>query len=205
MKVVIIGAGTTAKMAVAVLRQHVSFEVVGLTHNDEELVGKKILGLSVMGTHDILGTLFRQGVRGAVVAIGYDNATREKYFHQAKKIGFELINLVDPTAHIDRDVIFGKGIIIMPGCIISPGVKIDDNVIVEAGSVIGVDTSIGANVYLGIGCRVGGASFILRNAHIGTGCSVAPGVNVGKNTIIAPGTAVGGDVPDLIRTNTKNA
>ncbi|MCX5713756.1 MAG: NeuD/PglB/VioB family sugar acetyltransferase [Candidatus Omnitrophica bacterium] len=199
MKIIIVGAGSTAQSIASILRCDRNFQVVGFTDKDKSTKGKKIFGLDVIGPHVVLKDIFKEGIRGAVVAIGYDNNIREKYFHELKDIGYEMINVIHPSAIIDHSVSLTEGVIIGPGCIISPMVKIERNTILESGVIIGANTQIADNVYIGIGCCVSGSSFIKRNAFLSAGCSVAPFVTIGKNAKIGPGASVSKDVPDEVR------
>lgn len=199
MKVVIVGAGSTAQEVASILLCDRNFQIIGFTDNNKETKGKKILGIEVIGTHDILSTLYKEGIKGAVVAIGYDNNIREKYFHQLKEIGYEMINAVHPSAILDQTVSLSEGVIIGAGCIISPMVKIEKNTIIEPGVIIGANTQIADNVYVGVGCCISGGSYIKRNAFLGAGCSVASFVKIGKNVKVSPGTSVSKDIRDLVR------
>lgn len=199
MKVVIIGSGSTAQSVASILLFEPNFQVVGFTDKSNASKGKNILGKEVIGSHEILRDLYRQGVKGAVVAVGYDNNLREKYFHRSKEIGFEMISVIHPSALIDRSAIIYDGVIIGPGCIISPMVKIERNTILEAGVIIGANTQVADNVYLGIGCNISGGSFIKRNAYLSAGCSVAPLISIGKNAKVKPGVSICKDIPDRVR------
>lgn len=199
MRVVILGTGTTAKIAIAILRKDFNFEIFGLTDHRSEVVGKRVSGVPVIGTHDVLDDLQRKGVEGAFIAIGYDNALRERYFYRAKRSGFALVTIVDPTAHVERDALLGRGTLVMAGSILCSGVRVGDNVIVESGSVIGPDTEIADNAFIGFGARVGGSCVIRRNAYLGIGCSIGPCVNIGKNVKVNPGAIVISELRDVLR------
>jgi len=199
MKVIIVGAGSSALSTASVLLNNRNFQIIGFTDIDKKNKGKKLLGIEIIGTHDILDDLFKQGIRGAVAAIGYDNNIREKYFHQLKEIGYEMINVVDPSANIDSSVVIKEGVIIGPGCIVSPMVGIDRNTILEAGVNVGADTQVSDNVSIGIGCNISGGCSLKRNVFLSAGCSVAPFVTIGKNAIIPPGSSVTKNVPDRVR------
>ena len=199
MKVIIVGAGSTAQGVASILLSDRNFQVVGFTDKDNKSKGKKILDIEVIGSHDLLRDLFASGIHGAVVAIGYDNNLRERHFHRLREIGFEMVSAVHPSALIDRSANIGGGVVISPGCIISPMVKIEQNTILAPGVIIGAETQIADNVYIGIGCNISGGTFIKRNAFLSAGCSVAPFVTVGKNSKIKPGTSVVKNVPDKVR------
>jgi len=199
MKVVILGVGSTAQSVASILLNDRNFQIVGFTDKDKKSKGKKIFDSEVIGNHDILKDIFKEGVKGAVVAIGYDNNVREKYFHELKDIGYEMINVIHSSAVVDRSAVLTEGVVIGPGCIISPIVRIEHNTILEAGVMIGPDTQIADNVHIGIGCCIGGGSFIKRNAFLSTGCSIAAFVTIGKNVRVSPGTSIIKDIPDEIR------
>ncbi len=202
MKVVIVGAGSTAQSVASMLLNDRNFQIVGFTDKDNKIKGKSILGIEVIGSHNLLKDLYGQGIRGAVVAIGYDNNIREKYFHQLKEIGFEMISIIDASAIISSSVVINEGVVIGPGAIISPSVRIDRNTILEAGVNVGSDTQIGDNVTIGIGCNISGGCFIKRNAFLSAGCSVAPSLTIGKNAKVNPGQSVIKNILDKARINT---
>src|SRR3989338_4820316 len=136
-----------AQEAASILVHDRNFEVTGFTDKEKSTKGKKIFGIEVIGTNEILKDIFKQGIHGAVVAVGFDNNLREKYFHQMKEIGFEMINVVHPSALIDSHAHIDEGVIIGAGCILSSQVKIDQNTILEAGVAIGANTQIAYNFY----------------------------------------------------------
>jgi len=201
MKIVIVGAGSTAEALISVLIHDRNFEIIGFTDKEKKCKGKKIMGLKAIGSHDILKRLYNEGVKGAVIAIGYDNNLREKYFHKVKEMGYEMINVIHPSAIVDQSAVLSEGIVIGPGSIISPMVRIDRNSILEPGVVVGAHTQIADNVYIGVGSCISGSSFIKRNAFLGAGCSIAPFVTIGKNARISPGASVNKDVADKLRKN----
>lgn len=203
MKVVVLGAGSTAESVASILKNDRNFQLIGYTDRDGKAQGKKILGIEVLGSHAILKDLYKQGIRAAVVAIGYDNDLREKYFHEIKDIGFEMINVIHPSALIDPSVELSEGVVVGPGCILSPMVKVDRNTIIESGAIVGADCQIADNVYIGVGCCISGGSFIKRNAFLSAGCSIASFVTVGKNQRVAPGSAVVKNIADAVRSETR--
>jgi sugar O-acyltransferase (sialic acid O-acetyltransferase NeuD family) len=199
MKVVIIGSGSSAMFVTSILLHDRNYEIVGFVDQDEKQKNKEILGYKVIGKPDILKDLFKQGVHGGVVAIGSDNNLREKYFHQMKAIGYEMINVIHPSALIDAHASITEGIVIGQGCNVGPHVFIEHNTIIDAGAIIGVNTQIADNVYVGVGASVSGGVVIKRNVLLGAGSSVAPFVVIGKNNHVSPGTSVIKDVKDKIR------
>ena len=69
---------------------------------DDYTVGREYFGQYVQGTTELLPEIYAQGVRHAFVSAGtiggYGN--REKWYRLAKEIGFEIVNIIDPTAAV---------------------------------------------------------------------------------------------------------
>lgn len=195
MDAVIIGAGSMARMVINILRHDHNIQIVGLVDVERPKEGQRVMDVPVIGDHSLLEGLLRQGVRGALVAVG-DNYIREQRFYEVSRMGFDLITAVHPNTQIAPDVVLGDGCIVGEGVILSTGVVVHNNVIIEPGTVISVSTEIGENVFVGPGVCIGGGVRVGRNCHLDPGVSVAPNIRVGKNVFVEAGTAVRADVPD---------
>jgi len=196
--VVIVGAGSMARMAITILRHDHNIRVIGLVDVERPKEERRVVDIPVIGDHSLLDGLLRQGVRGTLVAVG-DNYIREQRFYEVSRMGFDLITAVHPSAQIAPDVALGDGCIIGEGVILSTGVVVHNNVIIEAGTVISVSAEIGENVFVGPGVCIGGEVRVGRNCHLDPGVSVAPSIRVGKNVFVEAGTAVRADFPDRPR------
>ena len=196
MDVVIIGAGTTAQLAVSILADDRNLRVVGcvdVAWPDEQ---KMVLDIPIIGDHSVLKELLGKGIRSALVAVA-ENRIREQHFYAAQTIGFEMVNAVHASAIIGKSVRLGIGVCIGEGSVVSTGSIIGDNVVVEAGATIGSHVDIGSNVYIGNGTVIGNAAVIGRNCFLDVSVSVARKVNVGKNHVFEPGVNVNEDVADI--------
>ena len=96
---IVLGAGDHAKVVVATAEAEARYKVIGLLDDDESKHQTTWYGHRVLGGSDQLARLRDQGVSKAVVAVG-DNMRRAKAAQLAVKTGFELVNVIHPTAVI---------------------------------------------------------------------------------------------------------
>jgi len=202
MKIVIVGAGTSAITTADILIQDRNFKLVGFigtTEENETLGGQKIYGdIPFLGDRSLLKKLKDDAVVGFIAAIG-DNYIREEAFYEGIGIGIIPINAISPHAVIEPSAQIEKGIIVSAGCIVSHGVTIGNNTYLDSGVIVDIYTEIGENCHLNPGCIIGGMSEIGRNVTIGSRSTIAHNVKIGKNQKIMAGEVVNKDIEDLIR------
>lgn len=197
MKIVIIGASGFGKEVLDLLRNKPDNDIVGFIDKDEKLSGSKINGVPVLGNDAMLARLNSEGVSSAVVAIG-DFRIRRRLFDLSSEYGYELINVIHPSAYISQSVELGRGIIIYGGVVINTNVHIGDNVLLNSGATIGHDTKIEDDVNINPGVDIAGKVLIKRGAYIGIGASVIENITIGEESIVGAGTVVIRDIPDNV-------
>jgi sugar O-acyltransferase (sialic acid O-acetyltransferase NeuD family) len=194
MKVVIIGAGSMARLVVDCLEFDRNFRIAGLI--DDEKQDYSIKNYAVIGKKSDLPAIREKGeIEYAVIAVG-DCDVKEKISYLLDECGYKLISCTHPTAVIASDVIMGGGIIIGAGVIIGTGAKLGNAVTIETGSIIGTDTVIGDNVSIKSGVTVAGGVVIGRNVSIKTGATIAGLLSIGKHNDIDVGEVVKADLTD---------
>lgn len=202
MKVVIIGAGTTAMTAADIISESHNFTLAGFigTHDEaERLANSKVYGnIPFLGDHSILGELKVTGIIGFIVAIG-ENNTREQRFYEALQAGLVPINAVSRNASINPGVSLGRGLIISPGVVISHGVTLEDDIIIGPSVVISVNSKIGSHCHFYSGVVIDGACTIEKNVTLRAGVIVETGVKIGKNQDIPAGAIISKDMERLYR------
>jgi UDP-perosamine 4-acetyltransferase len=151
-----------------------------------------VLGLTVLGSDDILPELFRSGVQHAFVALG-DNRARLSVSQRLAHSGFRLVNAVSRRAVVSRHARLGTGVAIMPGAVINADAVLEDGAIVNTGASIDHDCRIGRYAHIAPGSSLAGNVTIGEGVLLGAGSSVIPGRSVGPWSIIGAGeiTAVG--------------
>ena len=197
-KLIILGSGGHAKVVVEIFQENDDIDIVGMIDKDPANIGKRILDVPVIGTDEKLADLYESGISHALVAVGSigDNFLRFKLFDRLKKIGFQFINAIHPSAIISKTASLGSGDTVMAGCIINAGVIIGDNVIINSGSIIEHDCRIGAHVHVAPRAAIAGGVAVGELTHIGMGAVVIQGRTIGYNALIGAGTVVIEDVPD---------
>lgn len=191
-KLVLIGAGSHAKVIADIINQIGHYEIIGLI--DPE-IKKGFMGLKVLGDDDFLQELYSKGVSKAFVSIGL-NRLRHKVFHKTKKIGFDIINVISPNAIVSSHAQIGQGVAIMPGAIVNAYTHIGNGCILNTNCSVDHDGRIGNFVHIAPGTAVAGAVSIGENTFCGIGSRIIDGIKVGKDVIIGAGGVAIHDIED---------
>ena len=124
-----------------------------------------------------------------VIAIG-EPLARKVLLDKVSSDGYQLANVIDPTAIISPSAQLGKGIIIYPGVFISSDAHIHDNVLIYNHSTVAHDSMIGASSVLSIGVIVAGNSLISNCCFLGAGATIREQIEIGEWSIIAMSSVV---------------
>lgn len=196
-KVVIIGASGHGSVIADILRQSMTYELVGFIDSFKK-TGSKILDYKVMGAEDTLVSLFQHsGISKGIIGIG-DNYTRKQIAAKILALvpAFEFINAVHPSATISEYVTLGKGSAFMAGTIVNPGTSIGDHCIVNTKASIGHHSDLGDFSSIAPGVTVGGHVTLGPLSSLAIGTIVRNGVRIGENTLIGAGSLVLQDFKD---------
>ncbi|PSU20058.1 shikimate dehydrogenase [Photobacterium phosphoreum] len=116
--------------------------------------------------------------------------TRFQFLVLIKEHKLTLVNIIDPTSLLSRNIELGEGIYIGKLCIVNSDTKILDGVVIntrsliEHGNQIGVCSNISTNVVLNGDVKVGNQTFI-------GSCTVVNGqIEIGNHSIIGSGSVV---------------
>ena len=193
-KCVIIGAGQYSGVIREILETEEKLEIEGYLDDNPALSGKKIDGLSVLGTTDLLKDMTGKGINFFIVSVGEPHV-RAMLFKRALSAGLDPISAVHPKACISKSAV------------------IEDGSVVEAHSVVAIHCFVGRGGFITQNCSVshhcrleefshmapgshlGGTVKVGRGVLIGLGCSVSPNIEIGDNVIVTPGTSVDTNVP----------
>jgi sugar O-acyltransferase (sialic acid O-acetyltransferase NeuD family) len=195
MKIAIIGAGGQARIVSEIFSYDRNIEISAFVDNLVRDGHELFKGIPIIGDHSVLPDLLNKGVKGAIVAVTM-NDIRATHYQELKRLGFELINAIHPTASISPSVTMGYGITISIGAIVSTGVTIGDNVIVNTGAIIDHECEIEEGVHIGSGCSLAGRVTVKKGAFISIGSSIKENVTIGRNAIVEAGSVVLEDIPD---------
>jgi len=204
-KVVLFGAGDFARELIwvieevnartAVNKSGPVFEVAGIVDEDLAKEGSSIMGFPVYGLLKPAAFWETKGEKiYASCAVGRA-VSRKKLMAKAKDLGYNYLNLIHPEAVISDHAELKSGIIVMPGSIITVGVKIGEQVLINKLCSVGHDSVIGKDCTLAPGVIVGGHAVIEEGCDIGMNASILPSVRIKRNSTIGAGAVVNKDLP----------
>jgi UDP-perosamine 4-acetyltransferase len=193
-EVVIIGAGGHGKVVLDILRADGRFRPVGFVDNNPSLLDSYVCGLPVLGPINALPRLKRQGVRRAIIAIG-DNRQRQRQRGELDAAGFELVNVVHPTAFVSPRATLGRGVVVAPRASVVTEARIGDLAIVNTAAVVDHECEVGEAAHVAPGAVLAGRVRVGRGAFIGIGAKVIQCRSIGAFAVVGAGAAVIHDVP----------
>lgn len=194
-----LGAGGHAKVVLDILSFCPQYRVLGLLDPDQQLWGKEMLGVRVLGGDELLPKL-RAECEHAFVAIGSVRtaSVRRRVFEAAIACGFSMLNTVHPRACVAGSAQLGQGISIMASAVVNPGSVVGQNVIINSGAIVEHDCTIEDHVHIAPGARLAGNVHVGRESHVGIGAIILEGRRIGSNTVIGGGAVVTKDLPDRV-------
>lgn len=202
MKIVIIGAGSTAMHVADIVLENRHFTLSGFIGTPEEektMGGSEVYGnLTFLGDHSILPKLKDGDITGFIVAIG-DTRNREAAYYDGMQAGLSPVNAISDKAIINPTAAIEKGVVVSPGAVVGHGANIGSNVILAPGAIVNVNATVGDHCYLHTGSIAEAESAIERGVDLGAGSIVGPGLKVGKNNIVLAGTVVTENIEGLYR------
>jgi len=190
-KILLIGGGGHAKVVLDSLLSQNQYLEIGIIDKKEN-IGKRILGIEIIGTDEDLTMLYSKGYNYAFVTVGSIGTPqlRIKLQKLIKEIGFIIPNIIDQTAMVSRDVFLEEGIYIGKGAIINAGTIIKKGAIINTRAIIEHDCVIGEFVHIAPGSVISGEVVIGDNTHIGANSVIKQQVIIGENTLIGIGSVV---------------
>lgn len=195
-KVIVVGSGGHAKVIIDILHEMNVFQIIGITSNSITK-GETFFGYPVLGDDECLKEFSPNEYQIAIGLGGYrDNNLRDSVYSKTKKLGFNFVNAIHPSAVISKTVNIGEAVVIFPGVTLNTEVSIGNNSIVATGSTIDHETIIGNNVLVSAGVTVGAYTEIMDNALLALGSKIISGVKIGKKAIVAAGAVVVNDVSE---------
>ena len=193
MRIVIVGAGGHGRVVLEILRL-AGAEVAGFMDADTGRAGSAVDRVPVLGAVNQLPKLKKQGVDGAIVAIG-DNRVRASYLDVVRQTGLELVNAIHPTAVVSPSATLGRGVMVAAGAIIGTDARIEDGAIINTGAVVDHECRIGMAAHICPGALLAGRVEVEAGAFVGLGAKVLPCLRIGRDAVVGAGAVVIEDVP----------
>ena len=125
-----------------------------------------------------------------------NNKTREKIFKKVQTYGFNVVSLIHPSAVVSRNVVIGKGTVVMPQVVINAKSRIGEGVILNSGCIVEHDNTIEDFVHISPGVALAGNVSVGKYTHIGIGARAIHGIDIGCDVTVGAGAVVIRDIPD---------
>ena len=195
--VLIIGAGGFGRETAAlltVLREAGEFEAVGYLDDSDDLQGKSVAGLPVLGGVDAARDLDAYGV---IVTIGNPRAydTKRKIVDRLGLDPSRYVTLAHPAASIGADTRIGEGTVVLAGTVATQNVTIGRHVTLMPNVVLTHDDIIGDFATFGAGAKLAGGVTVEDGAYIGAGACIRESTVIGSGAMVGMGAVVLSDVP----------
>lgn len=195
MKSVIIGAGTYGEVYLAYLRE-AGTDVVGFLDDAEEMQGKLVRGVPVLGKTDLLPTLAgTHGVRAVYCPLG-KNRLRVQFLKKARELGYETPCYVHPSVIVSPGVKIGNGVYVLLGTTIMPHTEIRDFTMISMGVRLAHHAVLNEGTFLSTGVDFGASIAAEKFAYVGISATIMTGVKtLGEDCFVGAGAVVIRDVP----------
>lgn len=194
-RVIIVGAGSHARVIASLLASMSDIEVAGVADRTDCNFGEMIGKYSIIATFDHLSEWLEKGITGAALALGNNNDRADMFF-KMKAMGFHILTLIHPAALIERDVQMGEGVVVCAGAILCTQVKVGDNVLINTGAIIDHECVIASHAHIGPGSRLAGRVNIGEKTFVGIGATVKEKIVIGARSVIGAGSVVVRPIPD---------
>jgi len=191
----IVGAGGHSKACIDVIHANNQFTIQGLIGLDYQ-VGQMVLGYSVIGSDNDFA-LFRSDCEFAFIGIGQIKtaSVRQNIFTDLRDLGYSFPTFASSRAYVSPFATLGAGTIVMPGCVIGPGVKVGENCIINSQALIEHDAVVGDHCHISTGARINGSVTVKGGSFIGSGSILREEISIGENSLIGAGQTILKNVP----------
>lgn len=190
---VIVGAGSLAKLAHYYFSRDSRYEVVAFAVSRTLRTESSFIGLPLLDLED-LARCYPPSACTVFVAIGYSemNRARERMYHALKSQGYMMASYVSSHCTYLSDTPPGDNCLIMEDNTIQPFVRIGSNVILWSGNHIGHDTTIGDHCFITSHVVIAGFTQVEPFCFIGGNSVISGGrpITLGVATFISAGCVV---------------
>lgn len=198
-RVLLVGGGGHCRSVVDSLLLTKQYDEIGIV-DIKSNIGKNILTIPVIGQDSDLPNLFIKGFTDAFITVGSIGVSnpRSNLFKMIEEIGFNIPNIIDPSAVVSDRVELGRGIFIGKNAVVNVGTTIHKGSIINTSTVIEHDCFIGELTHIAPGTVLCGEVHVGSGAHIGANSVVKQQVRIGSNTLIGMGSTVLCDIGDSL-------
>ena len=199
LNIIVIGSSGHAKVVIDCIEKENKYEIIGLLDRFKE-VGSSAFGYKIIGKEEDIQNLIKMHkIEGGIIAIG-DNFVRYLVYNKVSQTipEFNFIKVIHPSAQIARNVLIGKGTVIMANTTISSEAVVGNFCIINNNSSLDHDSKMMDYSSLAPGSSIGGNAKIGLFAAVSLGAKVIHGITIGEHTVIGAGATVLKDIPKYV-------
>ena len=199
LNIIVIGSSGHAKVVIDCIEKENKYEIIGLLDRFKE-VGSSSFGYKIIGKEEDLQNLIKiHKIEGGIIAIG-DNFIRYTVYDKISQEipQFNFISVIHPSAQIARNVLIGKGSVILANTTISSEATVGDFCIINNNSSLDHDSKMLDYSSLSAGVSIGGNVKIGLFTVVSLGAKVIHQITIGEHTIIGAGANVVKDIPKYV-------
>ena len=188
--IILMGSGGHCVSTIDVIEHTGLFEIIGIL-DAPEMVGKKVLQYSVIGTDDDIEK-FSMECPNFHVTVGQisTSLTRESIYNKVKRIKGILPTIISPFSQVSRHANLKEGTIIMHHALVNANAKIGRCCIINSKALIEHDALVGDFCHISTGAIINGQVNIGNGCFIGSNTVVGNNIEIADNIIISAGSQV---------------
>lgn len=187
----IVGAGGHGKVVVESVTKMKQWDKIAFL-DDAYTEGSQCNDYPILGRLDSY-IEFQNDYEDLFVAIG-DNKLRLDYMKKFSKVGFNIPNVIHPSAIISKKAKIEKGIAIMANAVVNSSAIIGNGTIINTLASVDHDCRLYEGVHICPGVSLAGSVSIGKLSWIGIGSSIIEGINIGEEVVVGAGAVVIDDV-----------
>lgn len=196
--ILIYGGGGHAKSVLEMVFLNGVHTIAGIVDDDQDLTGRQVLGITVLGTRVLLPVLMTQGVKLAANGVGgiLDINVRIKIFELLESAGFSFPKLIHPRATIEPSSKVEEGVQVFANAYVGSEARLYQRCMINTNAVVSHDCIIGPYTHIAPGALLAGQVHVGAYTLVGMGVTTAIGVRIGDRVRIGNGAILLADVPD---------
>lgn len=194
--VIIFGAKGMGRVALDIFQSN-NVVIYCFLDDDENLHGKEICDIAVLGRTDDDGFLKYIGKKCSAFIASDDNKYRQSLVAMLRDRRKVMpVNAIHSNAHVSEFAFIGHGNMVNAGAIINSNARVGNHCLISCNAVVDFDAHLEDFVQIGAGSIVNSGVTIGKGAFIGSGATIVSGVKIGKKARIGAGSVVISDVKD---------
>ncbi len=195
--IVLYGGGGHVKQIIDLLKFTGAYTLVGII-DDGLAAGSEVLGVPILGNHELLGDLFKRGIQQAVNGIGgiTDPTQRKAAFDRLRTGGFTCPVIIHPTAFVERSAKLHDGVQVFAHAYVGSECEIGFGCLINYGAILAHDCILGECATISPGALLAGGVKIGAGTRVGMGATINIDLTIGCDSLIGNNATVKADVPD---------